>query len=378
MTYELFLLKGQPIPNPLIGEDTESYVGTFKAGELVRRYEIPERDFGRNTGYQRGPSQTRVNKLARGLRRKKVDLPTALLLSVRRGYDLSPKHDSNGRYILSIPDDGEKPFFVVDGQHRLKALRTLIVDEQNAYWAEYKIPVVIFFNSTEFMEMVQFHTVNSNAKSIPTDLAFDLLKTRARADDRYLVYLGETNERWKVTTQEMTEAVSKFGAWSGKIRFSSQPKGETLISSNGFASSLKRVIGQDNFASYLPEERAQIIKAYWSGIAMALPECFTDSEEFNIQKTVGVNVMHDLLPAVLTWAIRFGSPVTVPETYHGILGLTLQELQGSNSQGGDSIGADFWRVGAEGASGAYSGSAGRRVLGQKIKTELEANLREQL
>ena len=379
MTYKIALLRGQPIENPLGDKDMETFVGVIKAGELVRRYKIARRDFARNIGYQRNESTSRVNKLVRDLRNRKVDLPTALLLSVRDEEGLRPEESAPGQYVLSLPSNRAKPFHVVDGQHRLEALRKLIVEEQESTWSDYIIPVVVFFGSDEYMEMGQFHVVNANAKSVGTDLSQDLLTTRARTEPSFRKYLDETGELWKVTTQELTETVSSRGVWAGRIRFPNQPKGKTLITSNSFASSLKHVINQAIFRDGNPlEKQAEIISAYWSGIAMALPECFTSSDDYNIQKTVGVNVLQDLLPSVLTWATRYGSDVTLPETYRGILGPTLQDLTGDNSFGGQSRGADFWKVGAEGSSGAFSGGAGRRVLGQKIKSELEANLREQV
>lgn len=377
MTYEVFLLKGQPIENSIRGEDMQSYSGIMKASELVRRYEIPRRHFDSKTGYQRLPGTPRVNKLVRDMKKRHVDLPTSLLLSVR-DPNLCPRLDSFGRYILSLPSNGQKPFYVVDGQHRLAALKKLVVEEQDEYWRDYLLPVNIFFGADEFSEMVQFYTVNTNAKSIKSDLEMDLLKTWADKEGKQWKHIEETNKGWKVTTQTMTEKIAKQGVWSGRIRFSNQPKGNTLITSNSFASSLKRVIGQDNFDSYLPEQRAQIVTAYWCGIATVLPECFDDVDNYNIQKTVGVNVLHDLLPTVLTWANRFGNPVFKPETYANILGDTLRNLDEGNLQGGVSVGSEFWRVGAAGASGPYSGGAGRRALGQRIKAELQENLSDQL
>ena len=377
MAYEVSLLKGQPIENSVRDREQETFVGVFKAADLINRCQIPQRDFATQKGYQRLPGNSRVNKLTRDLRKRNVDLPTALLLSVRDS-NISPKLDSSGRYILSLPDDGDAPFYVVDGQHRLEGLRKIIQEEGGGYWAEYQLPVVIFFGADEYLEMVQFHTVNSNAKSIPTDLALDLLKTRARIDDAFHQHLVDTKEGWKVITQELAEEISKRGIWSGRIRFPNQPKADTLISSNAFVSSLKRVVNQDNFASYLPKERVEIINAYWCGIAKALPGCFEDPDNHNIQKTVGINVFHNLLSTVLAWATRFGSPVTKPETYERILGTTLQQLSGLNPQGTDSVGSDFWKSGKGGASGAYSGYAGRNVLGETIKRDLQENLKEQL
>lgn len=377
MVYRIHLLPSQPIEDPVRGEKLEAYVGILKVGELVRRYQIPHRDFDGKTGYQRLPTSSRVKKLASALRGNNVDLPTAVLLSVR-DRDLRPKHDSTGRYILALPEDGTRPFYVVDGQHRLEALRMVIEEDQDAYWSEYRIPTVIFFGSDEYVEMEQFHTVNANAKSIPTGLAFDLLKTRAVRDDSFWKYLEGAGEGWKVVSQNLTEKVSKRGVWNGRIRFSNQRKGNTLIASNSFVSSLKPVIGQAIFSTYLPEERARIVDAYWRGIAKSLPECFRNPDEYNIQKTVGVYMLHDLLPTVLSYANQFGSPVFEPETYDKILRETLQGLRGDNSLGGDAVGSEFWRVGGEGAAGAYSSGAGRRVLREKIKGELQQNLMDQL
>ncbi len=379
MTYKVYLLKGQPIENSVKGSNPETFVGVFKAAELIDRCRIPQRDFTNQTGYQRLPGNSRVNKLTRDLRKRNVDLPTALLLSVR-DKNISPKLDHSGQYILSLPNDKDSPppFYVVDGQHRLEGLRKVIQEEEHGYWAEYQLPVVIFFGADEYLEMVQFHTVNSNAKSIPTDLALDLLKTRARIDETFHQHLVETREGWKVVTQELTEELSKRGVWSGSIRFPNQPKGETLISSNAFVSSLKRLLNQDNFASYLPKERVEIIDAYWQGIAKALPTCFENPEKHNIQKTVGINVFHNLLPTILAWATRFGNPVTQAATYEGILSTTLRQLSGVNPQGTDSVGPDFWKSGNAGASGAYSGYAGRNVLVQTIKRDLQENLKEQI
>lgn len=377
MAYEIKLLKGHPIENSIRGEEVETYIGVFRAGELVNRCQIPHRDFSSNTGYQRMPNNSRVTKLKNALKSRNVDLPTAILLGVR-DRSLRPKLEPPGNYILKVPQNSAKPFYVVDGQHRLEALRVVIEEEMDDYWVDYRIPAVIFFGSDEGVEMDQFHTVNSNAKSIPTDLALDLLKLRAKKDDKYWKYLEKTNQSWKVIAQDLTEKVAKRGVWAGKIRFSNERKGDTLITSDSFVASLKTALNQTVFSSYNLDNRARVIDAYWRGIAIALPECFYTPNDFNIQKTTGVNVLHSLLPMVLTYASRFGNPVYEAGSYGEIMGETLQGLSGDNSQGGDSVGTDFWKVGAEGASGTYSSSAGRRVLVKRIEGELEENLRGQL
>ena len=109
--------------------------------------------------------------------------------------------------------------------------------------------------------MVQFHTVNSNAKSVPTDLSLDLLKTRAAQEERFMSHLIDTEQGWKVSAQTLIESLSKRGVWTGKIRFANQPKGATRIESSSFASCLKRALAQDNFSIYQPDRQVAILDA---------------------------------------------------------------------------------------------------------------------
>lgn len=376
MGYEVFLLKGEQIKHSIRGE-RDTFVGTLKFGELIKRYQIPHRVHATDEGYQRKPSASRVNKLARDLKNRRVDLPTAILLSIRNS-ELYPRLDSSGRYVLTLPSDNSKPFFVVDGQHRIEALSKVLQEDPDGGWHDFKIPAVIIFGADRGVEMDQFHVVNSNAKSISTDLALDLLKTRAQKDGSYRKYLDAAGEGWKVVSQDLTERVARKGVWKGRIRFPNEIKGKTVITSNSFVTSLKRALGQENFATFLPEQRTEIITAYWLGIQKSLPECFENPNNYNIQKTVGVYVLHHLLPSVLEYANKFGSPVADADTYFRLFHDTLSELTGDNQIDGEAVGPDFWKVGPEGAAGQYSSGAGRRVLQERIRRELQEALSDQL
>ena len=67
-----------------------------------------------------------------------------------------------------------------------------------------------------------------------------------------------------------------------------------------------------------------------------------------------------------------------PDTYHRLFDDTLNGLTGDNQVEGEAVGPNFWKVGAEGASGTYSSGAGQRVLRENIRSELQENLSEQL
>lgn len=376
MTYEIQLLPGQPINSPIRGETLDTYVGMLKAGELVKRYQIPHRNYEGDTGYQRLPTNSRVRKLANDMHERMVDLPTALLLSVR-DRNLRPRLEASGRYVLTLPKDNSKPFYVVDGQHRLQALDTVIEEERDGHWSEYRIPAVIFFGSDEYVEMDQFHTVNSNAKSIKTDLALDLLTKRAQMHGEFRDHLYVRNQLWQVNAQELTALVAKRGVWIGRIRFPNEKKGTTIITSNSFVSSLKRVLDQENFSAHSLEERSRIVDAYWRGIEKVLPECFRTPKRYNIQKTVGAFVLHDLLSFVMLHANRYGKPLDNPDSYAGILRKTLRRIRGENLSGDEAIGPDYWKAGAEGVAGVYSSGSGRQRLVQLIKKALQEDLQVQ-
>ena len=378
MAYEVHLLPGQSINNFGRVEELETFVGALKASELVKRCQIPHRDYEGDTGYQRLPTQSRVDTLAnemlsQDISERMVDLPTSLLLSVR-DRNLRPHLESTGRYVLTLPANGAKPFYVVDGQHRIAALRTVIEVERNEFWSNYRVPVVIFFGADETVEMIHFHTVNSNAKSIKSDLDLDLLEKRAQGDDEFLLNLPR-KQAWKVHAQRITALAAKSGVWIERIRFPNQPKGTTLITSNSFAFSLKPALSQVHFTEHTPENRARIVDAYWRGIEKALPECFRTPKRYNIQKSVGVYVFHDLLSLVLRHAETTGNPVFSPNSYVGILRDTLRGLRGKNLKGDEAIGPDFWKSGAEGVAGVYSSGSGRQRLVQQIGAELQTNWR---
>jgi len=377
MVYKIQLLKSRPVKDPNTERLLETFVGVVKFGELERRYQIPHRVHATDKGYQRKPTVSRVNRLAKDLIAEIVDLPTAILLSLR-DKNLSPQINPRGGYILTLPENGKRSFYVIDGQHRLEALKKAMNEYPDSDWFNFIIPAVIICGASEEAEMRHFHIVNSNAKSISTDLALDLLKKRAKQDGSLMDDLIKRGERWKIDAQDLTEKVSQLEMWRGKIRFPNEPKGRTLINSNGFVRSLKRALEQANFADYTRDKQAAIIDAYWLGIRKALPDCFFSPAEYNIQKAVGVSVFHYLLPTALFYARQFESLVDHPDTYFDIFEVTLGDLRGENQESGEAVGPDFWKVGREGASGTFSSNPGQRVLREKIRRELQENHREQL
>lgn len=338
-------------------------VGVIQARRLRGNFVVPRRDARKREGYQREVSTSRVNRLVKHLKENKVDLPTSILVNLRRFDPVNHLIERNGQHYF-IPE-GE-PLYVVDGQHRVEALARL-VDEDEEKWGKFEIPFVCLLGARETEEMKQFYVVNSTAKSVRTDLALDLLKQRAENEPGLMESLEESGESWKVKGQTLVEELKHSSVWRGLIRFPNEPKGDTTINSAGMVSSIKPLLATPYFGAISTENQIKVLDSYWKGIRNVIPEAFDEPNEYTIQKSIGAAIMHGVLVTVLEYVRSMGMSVKEPKTYEEVLQDVLLTLEGDTGTGDLAQGADFWRSGSEGAAGSYSSSAGRRVLTAKIR-----------
>ena len=359
---------------PRLRGGIDTITGAMPVGLLVPdNYRIPRRDTLRKEGYQRDVSRSRVNKLVTDLKRARVDLPTAILLNIR---DTSIDHllvrGNDSELFMPEPTDTRfGPFYVVDGQHRMMALHELVKDNPDK-WSSHLLPFVCMIGADVRQEMEQFYIVNSNAKSVRTDLAMDLLKQRAESDPEIMEGLIEQGAKWKVDGQTIVERLSEASAiWRHRIRFPNQPKNETTLPSASMVTSLKPLLATPYFGAIGLDNQIKILDCYWRGIREVLLEAFADDRSsYSIQKGTGVSVLHAVLIQVLEYIRSKGRSVTEYSSYRDAMEAALQTLEGDTPNGAIATGADFWRVGPNGAAGAYSSNAARRVLIAKIKSRL--------
>ena len=361
------------IPNTLRGQDIQTYVGVMQVKDLLSRYHIPHWQHENRKGYQRSLDERRAKKFAAELKEGKVSVPTALLLSVR-DESFKPKLTSGGLYEFPLPPAGEPIFYVVDGQHRLMALKHLVEEEPSGPWNQWRISVVIFFGADEYSEMNQFYIVNSNAKSVKTDHALELLAERVEHDSGLMADLISKKQDWKVQALRLSDQVSKRGDWLGLIQFAGQDKGNSIIRSNSFVSSFRMAYRDTIFKTFDPKARVEIVRAYWAGIRKVLPECFHEPRKYTLQKTVGVFVMHLLLPDAIM-RVKFNQNAhDNPDAYAHVLQDALLELSGENKLFEPVSGHEFWLTGKQGAAGAYSSGSGQSLLAERIRQQLSTTL----
>jgi len=344
--------------------------GYIPAGLLIPdNYDIPTYDPRTSRGYQRPLQDSRVNELVSDLRKKRVDLPTAILLNLRNREARQAVQE--GRLRLSFLRDSASAailFHVVDGQHRVAALKKLIQEDPDGGWNEFLIPFICMVGATEQEEMEQFYVVNSRAKSVRTDLALTLLRKLSDKDSKMLERLEEKGRGWQVTAEKLVEALADTSSvWRGRIRLAAMEKGDTTMPLASMVTSLKPLLASSFFGRLSFAQQQQVIEAFWTGLREVMRPAFDDPNEYVVQKGVGVIVLHAILVDAMELARSSGRSAIEAASYRDIMQHPMERLQGEAQDGVPVEGAEFWRTAPHGAAGTYSSSAGRRVLISKIR-----------
>lgn len=366
----------QVVRGPMLRNDVMTVVGVMPAETLVLHHYVPHRSPLVGQGYQRLPSQPRVTGLAGGLRDRQVDLPTSVLLNLRdASKDDVLMQEGPDMYVLRLDpsraSDSHR-LFVVDGQHRILALKKAM-DDFSVGLQNKKIPFVCMIGANESGEMEQFYIVNSNAKSVPTDLALDLLKARVEHDPDLENRIAERGRLWQVTAQALTELLATTSdTWKDRIRLANMPKGATTVPSASFVRSLRVLLTQTALFRGIKEteRQAQVINAYWLAIRRVLPSAFENPAAYSIQKGVGVDVMHSIFPVVIDLARSNSNSLFDPDSYVSALEQALHSLEGPNAEGDTVRGVEFWQTGRKGVAGVYGSDAGKRRLAELLQSLL--------
>ena len=290
-------------------------LGTIPVYDLVRRHRVRRRDAGTKTGYQRDVSCPRVERIADDLRENRADVSTTILLSLR---DFDPARNllerDGGLYLVLERERLE----VVDGQHRVLALATL-VDEDASRWGEFEVPFVCMLGADELQETRQFHVLNSAATGLGSDLTLDLLSRRAESEPQVMRSLIETAESWKVRGAQIVEDLSCTVAWSGRVRFANAPKTGTTIGFARLVTSMRPLLESPFFGSLNLPGQVAVLDAYWRGVEKVFPECFLNPTDYVLQTAVGARLMHDLLVHVIERVRRFERSLLEAASYADVL-----------------------------------------------------------
>ncbi len=361
----------------------------MRADDLGRHKKVDIYDPVARTGYQRVAQTSRVNSAARYYGEKGGRMPNPLLVNIREedfskltivitddeaGFTHARENGGDwiGHGYIEIPDD--LPIWLYDGQHRADGLGVVLAEYGD--FEGFPVPLSINLGLSTLDEMTEFYEVNTNAKSVRTDLAWSLLKERANQDPEVAERLEMEGQDW--ITRGLTvidELVKLDGHWAGRIQAPNQ-KGKRsdglTIPQATFVRSMRPVLDMPLMAKAEPAKVAQLIEAYWAGIAKVLPEPFdpvNNPKDYAIQKGQGVIALHRVLPQAIEVVRAQGKSLADPEAYATVME-ELPTLSGEtvDQDGAHTVsGAEFWLSGGRGAASQFSGDAGRKRLSVLIR-----------
>ena len=95
--------------------------------------------------------------------------PTSILVNIR-GEAKFKEEASLGWCSIGRLDVGEERFWLIDGQHRIEALKRAM--ERNSDFERCPVILSILRQPARFDELMLFYIVNRGQKSVPTDLAY--------------------------------------------------------------------------------------------------------------------------------------------------------------------------------------------------------------
>ena len=224
----------------------------------------PWRNATTKQGYQRKPTRSRINKLVGELKAGKVDVPTAILINASHSsWTHAIFKNGPGCYQFDL-SKYEGKLSIVDGQHRVQALK-ILYEESPEFYGDYKLQFVMMLGASENQELEQFYIVNSTAKSVKTDLALDLLKQRAEQSGAIMNDLIASGQDWKVRAQALVEQLHKDSdIWRDKIRLANEEKARTVLPSSSMVSSFKSFLKTPFADSMNFEQQYSLIDTYLS------------------------------------------------------------------------------------------------------------------
>lgn len=368
------------------------FFGAMEAADLVRQAKIDTFDPTSKCGYQRERVASRVRS-ASVYYEAGGRFPNPILANIRESdfgkvrVDVSNDKEgfaeaveSGGDWIgagfIEFPE--EVVLWVYDGQHRHGGVEDCVSRVHG--FGTFPVPIAMTVGLSEDEEMTEFYEVNTNAKSVKTDLAWELLRKRAEADPDLARLLDEKGQDWIIRGQQVVEALEAAdGPWRDNIQTPNQRKMKAdrlTIPQAQFVRSLKPVLDMPLLAKGDPTTIAQIVNAYWQGIAKVLPEPFEASsnpKNWVIQKGPGAISFNRVLPQVIEVLRARGKGLADVEAYAEVLQdvpTLFGQVTGDDGAPVTVTGADYWVSGPKGVASAFTGDSGRKRLAIMIQVLL--------
>ena len=379
-TYELNIV-------PVTGQSFNGVATSIPAHLLVNHFQVDETRGNDDDGYQRPHKARRSQDLSHRILEEDVVLPMSVTVNIRSAEAFQNNVKDN-KFLYDVHAHG--PLWVVDGQHRIKALQMAL---QNAgkegnekkfeEIANKYLPAVITFTSDRFSEMELFTEINSHAKSVPVDQQLQNNVKRVKAGDHKLRKEMDSkglllaNYQIPIFVEKINRDTTSL--WYNRVKSPGATADSPNVGYNSMAKYIKLMFTSDALISLKLQEKPdlamQIFNAYWDGLALVYPDMFNNPKLYSAQKAVGADCFMRVMGAVVNWITNNkNEDLKKDTTYVPAFKKMLENLGGSaeNDDGSEkyAVGIEFWRSGKSGAVGNYSNEKGKAVLARMMKAKL--------
>ena len=283
----------------------ELYSCVFRARDLVENVKIDrwgEKNYG---GYQRVTTKKRLG-LSRGsilryLMRELGCFPSSVLINVRSDVSFIPDKTLDW-YSRGILDANEKEFWVIDGQHRIEALRRAMT--RNADYGDYPVITSIVRLPDRFDELLLFYIINRRQRGVSTDLAYRHLQRMLwQKGEEWVVDFEGKPGLDKSYSMEIVDILNRelISPWNGRVRYVHEARStEHVIEDSQLASTILPLLKDPNFTGVPIKKIAVYLIDYWNALYRLFPECVNSPSEYTLMGRPGVYAMHRLFKEIFT------------------------------------------------------------------------------
>jgi DGQHR domain-containing protein len=292
-------------------EGISIFVSTMSALDLLERCSVDRWTTDNTKGYQRLPLVKRFSEgkgsIVRYLMKEIGCFPTSILLNVRGELSFEEGEDM-GWCTLGDLDIGDEELWLIDGQHRMEALKRAI--DRNADFEKYPVIVSILQLPNRFDELMLFYIVNRRQRGVHTDLAYRHLQRMLW--EKGTDWLYELEGRRGVLLGLATEIVDYLcddprSPWYGRIRRVAETKTDDhIIQDKMMIRSVADVLKEKVFEGLPVSDMADLLIDFWNTIVWLYPAVFDESRHYTLLAAPGIYSLHMLFPYVYSRCVTVG------------------------------------------------------------------------
>jgi DGQHR domain-containing protein len=274
---------------------TRLYVFKALASVLYQSFSINRRVEGKDEGYQRVLSPSRVAAVSRYIVERKKPIPGAVIVSIDNASSFS---ESNG--MLTLPA-GSDVGWVIDGQHRLTGAA-----EAAKTGVDIELAVVAYSGLSLKEQIEQFITINREGKNVPTSLYLDLLHNLPHKN---------AGEQAKERAADLAGQLRKDeeSPFFERIAVTQSPR-PGQVSMVNFVRKITPHVSKDKgiLGTYSEREQFAVIANYYKGLSQVFPKEFNAKDSIFF-KTVGFGALWNVFQTVFSLSLKNHSGFTAKD-----------------------------------------------------------------